>query len=53
MDNSDYAVVRAALGACTGAARYRLASDYDRDGCVTTADYRIWCGFYRSFLARP
>jgi hypothetical protein len=53
VDDSDYAVFRAALGSCTGAARYRSAADYDHDGCVTTADYRIWYGWYRSFLARP
>lgn len=45
---TDRNIVRAALGKCSGTAGYNAEADYDRDGCVTYADYSIWYGFFRN-----
>ena len=38
----------ATLGKCDGAAGYLSDADYDGDGCVTYADFRIWMGHFRN-----
>lgn len=45
---ADYTAFRSTLGKCTGDAGFIPEADYDGDGCVTYADYRIWFGYYRS-----
>jgi hypothetical protein len=50
VDNYDYNVFRTTLGKCTGEKEYLLQADYDNDGCVSLADYRIWYGYYRNYI---
>jgi hypothetical protein len=47
VNTADYQVFRSTLGKCSGNAGFIQAADYDRDGCVTYADYRIWYNYYR------
>jgi hypothetical protein len=47
-DMLDYQVFRSSLGSCTGEANFIPAADYDTDGCITYADFRIWYGCYRT-----
>jgi hypothetical protein len=47
-DQADYAVFRTTLGKCAGAVAFIPKADYDGDGCVTYADYRIWYGYFRN-----
>jgi hypothetical protein len=47
VDLDDYSVFRSTLGKCAGTTGYLLKADYDADGCVSYADYRIWLGHYR------
>jgi len=48
IDIGDYTIFRSTLGKCSGQAGFISAADYDGDGCVTYADYRIWYGYYRN-----
>ncbi len=48
LDGSDYTVFRSTLGKCVGQTGFIPTADYDGDGCVTYADYRIWYGYYRA-----
>jgi len=48
IDSTDYSLFRSTLGKCTGDAGFIADADYDGDGCVTYADYRIWYGYYRN-----
>jgi len=48
VDGADYAMFRSTLGKCNGDSGFLVTADYDNDGCVTYADYRIWYGYYRS-----
>jgi hypothetical protein len=42
--------LRASLGTCRGDAKFNAGADFDDDGCVTYNDYRIWYGYYQTFL---
>ena len=44
----DYTLIRSSLGKCDGDEGFIPAADFDGDGCVTYADYRIWYGYYRN-----
>jgi O-glycosyl hydrolase len=48
IDYTDYHIFRGALGNCMGSINYLSEADYDDDGCITYADYRIWYGYFRS-----
>ena len=48
IDMDDCIVFRSSLGKCTGDTGFIADADYDGDGCVTYADYRIWYGYYRN-----
>lgn len=43
----DYFAIRTRLGACRDDSFYLPRADYDNDGCITYADYRIWYNYYR------
>ncbi|MFQ5456418.1 MAG: carboxypeptidase-like regulatory domain-containing protein [Nitrospirota bacterium] len=46
IDSTDYQIFRSTLGKCSGTNGFIPEADYDGDGCVTYADYRIWYGYY-------
>ncbi|MEM9387268.1 MAG: hypothetical protein AAGA68_19565 [Pseudomonadota bacterium] len=48
IDGDDFSILRDGLGSCTGDPRFVQDADYDADGCITFADYRIWYGFFRA-----
>ena len=48
VDAADYSLFRSTLGKCTGDAGYIAEADYDGDGCITYADYRIWYGYFKN-----
>ena len=48
IDSVDYNLFRGTLGKCSGQDGFISEADYDEDGCVTYADYRIWYGYYRN-----
>lgn len=48
IDSADYNLFRSTLGKCSGDDGFISEADYDEDGCVTYADYRIWYGYYRN-----
>ncbi|MHA1279956.1 MAG: dockerin type I repeat-containing protein [Candidatus Helarchaeota archaeon] len=48
IDSADYSLFRSTLGKCDGDEGFISNADYDEDGCVTYADYRIWYGYYRN-----
>jgi len=48
IDSNDYQLFRSTLGKCEGEASYATDADYDGDGCITYADYRVWYGYYRA-----
>ena len=48
IDGDDNTLFRSTLGKCADDAGYNPEADYDNDGCVTYADYRIWLGYYRN-----
>jgi len=48
IDTSDFMIFRSTLGKCEGTVGFIPEADYDGDGCITYADYRIWYGYYRN-----
>ncbi|MDD4273674.1 MAG: MopE-related protein [Desulfobacter postgatei] len=50
LNADDYTAFRSSLGKCSGDKGYIADADYDGDGCITYADYRIWYGYYRNSL---
>ena len=46
LDTTDYNLMRSALRTCTGDPNFIAVADYDGDGCITFADYRVWFGYY-------
>ena len=50
LNADDYTAFRSSLGKCSGDEGYIADADYDGDGCITYADYRIWYGYYRNAL---
>lgn len=48
INTADYQIFRTTLGKCTGTTGFIPEADYDGDGCVTYADYRIWYGYYKN-----
>ncbi len=46
-DEEDLALFIATLGLCQNDPAFNGAADYDKDGCVTNADYVIWYGYYQ------
>jgi hypothetical protein len=49
VDAGDYAIFRSALGSRVGNPNFIAECDYDGDGRITLADYRIWYGYYKAF----
>jgi hypothetical protein len=47
VDMADYAVIRAAMGACFGDPRYVLAANFDSDSCITANDYKLWYAIFK------
>ena len=50
-DSADAGLFRRQLGQCSGATGFNAEADYDHSGCVTMADYRVWYGHYKAYLA--
>jgi len=50
IDTTDLYLFRSTLGKCTGDEGFIADADYDEDGCISYADYRIWYGYYRAAL---
>ncbi|AEG00064.1 ExeM/NucH family extracellular endonuclease [Methylomonas methanica] len=50
-DSADASLFRQQLGKCGGMSGFNAEADYDHSGCVTMADYRIWYGHYKTYLA--
>ncbi len=48
IDRDDYLIFRSTLGKREGDPGYIPDADYDGDGRITYADYRIWYGYYRA-----
>jgi len=48
IDAADYSTFRSTLRKCTGDSGFIPDADYDGDGCVTFADYRIWYGYFKN-----
>ena len=48
IDLDDYQIFRSSLGKCEGDVGFISEADYDKDGCVTYLDYRIWYGYYKN-----
>lgn len=36
--------------ACSGDEEYILEADYDGDGCITRSDYRVWYGYWKTYM---
>ncbi|MCQ8118624.1 ExeM/NucH family extracellular endonuclease [Methylomonas rosea] len=51
VDGSDANLVKAQVGKCSGKAGFNREADYDKIGCVSMADYRIWYGYFNSYAA--
>ncbi|WP_026601541.1 ExeM/NucH family extracellular endonuclease [Methylomonas sp. 11b] len=51
VDNNDAGLIKAQVGKCSGKVGFNREADYDKTGCVTYADYRIWYGYYNSYTA--
>ena len=47
VDGDDHRLFRSALGTCRGDTSYCEEADYDGDGCISYADYKVWYGYYR------
>ncbi|MDT4288007.1 ExeM/NucH family extracellular endonuclease [Methylomonas sp. MO1] len=50
VDSNDANLIKAQVGKCSGVGFNREA-DYDKSGCVSMADYRIWYGYFNSYAA--
>ncbi len=51
VDNNDANLIKAQVGKCSGKVGFNREADYDKSGCVSMADYRIWYGYFNSFAA--
>ena len=51
VDNSDANLIKAQVGKCGGKAGYNREADYDQNGCVSMADYRVWYGYFTLYSA--
>lgn len=50
VDANDASLVRAQAGKCTGQFGFNQEANYDKVGCITAADYRIWYGYYKNYI---
>ncbi len=48
VDSGDALGIKAQIGQCSVKPGYNREADYDKSGCVTYADYRIWYGYYKN-----
>lgn len=44
----DRDLLRAAIGACAGDARYLPAANFDTDVCITQQDYKLWYAIWKA-----
>lgn len=51
VDTSDANLIKALIGKCSSKTGFNREADYDRSGCVSLADYRIWSGYYNTYVA--
>ncbi|MDD2739740.1 MAG: ExeM/NucH family extracellular endonuclease [Methylomonas lenta] len=51
VDGADYSVFRSQLGKCGSKTGFNREADYDQNGCVSMADYRVWYGLFRQYLS--
>ncbi|OAI10476.1 hypothetical protein A1507_04125 [Methylomonas koyamae] len=51
VDGNDANLIKAQVGKCSGKTGFNPEADYDRSGCVTYADYRIWYGHFTGYTA--
>ncbi len=52
VDHRDFVAFRRVMGQCEGRPRFNREADYDNDGCVTQADYRLWYKNFRSYIRK-
>ena len=50
VDANDASLAIAQTGKCTGKSGFNEETNYDKIGCITAADYRIWYGFYKNYI---
>ena len=51
VDNNDGNRIKAQVGKCGGKAGYNREADYDQNGCVSMADYRVWYAYFNRYVA--
>ena len=51
VDTADFSLFRSQLGQCGSKPGFNREADYDQNGCVSMADYRIWYGLFRQYLS--
>ena len=51
VDGNDANLIKAQIGKCSSKTGFNREADYDRSGCVSLADYRIWYGYFNSYTA--
>ncbi|UOA10894.1 ExeM/NucH family extracellular endonuclease [Methylobacter sp. S3L5C] len=49
VDANDASLVRAQAGKCPGQFGFNQEANYDKIGCISAADYRIWYGYYNNY----
>ncbi|MEI6335118.1 MAG: ExeM/NucH family extracellular endonuclease [Methylococcaceae bacterium] len=49
VDANDASLIKAQIGKCTGQSGFNEEANYDKIGCITAADYRIWYSYYNSY----
>ena len=49
VDGDDRNILRSALGQCNDNPDFNQQIDYDKDGCISYNDYRIWYGYYKDY----
>jgi hypothetical protein len=51
VDNNDANLIKAQVGKCSGKSGFNREADYDQNGCVSMADYRVWYGYFTRYTA--
>lgn len=51
VDNADFSLFRSQLGKCGSKPGFNREADYDQNGCVSMADYRVWYGKFKQYLS--
>lgn len=51
VDSVDASQMRLQVGKCSGKSGFNREADYDQNGCVSMADYRLWYGYFTRYSA--